>query len=138
MPYLGRLLYLKSHAKCALLLVRFDRRERFLGKRIAWYCIMMGRREEIIHKLELEDPPTTLLPNNNDDADDNDPENAKYDNKARRDWLEALRARHLANRKRLQCVVELHKGIIAEMEMLRWRMDDLVEKQDGIMDMLEE
>jgi hypothetical protein len=30
--------------KCKLLLVGFNRRERFLGKRIAWYCMLKGWR----------------------------------------------------------------------------------------------
>jgi hypothetical protein len=31
-------------AKCALLFVGYDRRECFLGKRIARYCMLMGQR----------------------------------------------------------------------------------------------
>jgi hypothetical protein len=69
---------------------------------------------------------------------DDDPENAKFDDDARRDRLEALRARHSADGKSLRCVVELHKGIVAEMETLRRRMDDLVEKRDDIVEKLEE
>ncbi len=39
--------------KCTLLLIRFERRKRLLGKRIARYCMLMGRRGAIICKLDL-------------------------------------------------------------------------------------
>ncbi len=62
----------------------------------------MGQREGIVRELELEGPLTTPPPpNDNDDDDDKDPESAKFNNTARRDWLEALQARHLADEKSL-------------------------------------
>ncbi len=44
----------------ALLLVRFNRRKRFLGKRIVQYFMLMGWRGGIICKLELEVSVTNL------------------------------------------------------------------------------
>jgi chromosome segregation ATPase len=124
-------------AECASSLVRFDGRERSLGEKIARYRVLMGRREGIIRELELEGPASTNPPPHDDD-DDDDLENAKFDDDARRDRLEALRARHSADDKGLRCVVELHKKIIAEMETMRRRMDDLVDKRDDIVEKLEE
>lgn len=123
-------------AECASSLVRFDGRERSLGEKIARYRVLMGRREGIIRELELEGAASTDPPPHDDDGDD--PEDAKFDVDARRDRLEALRARHSADDKGLRCVVELHKKIIAEMETMRRRMDDLVDKRDDIVEKLEE
>ena len=122
--------------ECASSLVRFDRRERSLGEGIARYRVLMGRREGIIRELELEGPASTNPPPHDDD--DDDLENAKFDDDARRDRLEALRARHSADGKSLRCVMELHKKIIADMETMRRRVDDLVDKRDDIVEKLEE
>ena len=113
-----------------------SRREHFLGKRISWYRILMGWREGIIRELELEGAASTDPPPHDDDGDD--PEDANFDVDARGVRLEALRARHSADDKGLRCVVELHKKIIAEMETMRRRMDDLVDKRDDIVEKLEE
>jgi hypothetical protein len=96
----------------------------------------MGRREGIIRELESGGPASTDPPPHDDDGDD--PEDAKFDVDARGDRLEALRARHSADDKGLRCVVELHKKIIAEMETMRRRVDDLVDKRDDIVEKLEE
>ena len=44
-----------------------------------------------------------------------------------REQLYLMRMRYLTDKVHLQCVVELHKGIIAKMETLRRRLDDLTE-----------
>ncbi len=122
-------------AECTLLLVRFQEGA------LPWQEDLMvshidglegGDHSRIGIEGPVDDPPP------NDNNKDDDPENTKFDDKARRDRLEALRARHLADGKSRWCIMELHKGIIAEMEMLKRRMDDLVEKQNNIVEKLEE
>jgi hypothetical protein len=125
-------------AECASSLLGFERRERFLGERIARYRMLMGRRGDIIRELESEVSSTTFPPDGGDDDDGDDLENSRFDDYARRDRLGALRTRHSADEEGMRCVVELHKGIVAEMETLRRRMDDLVEKRDDIVKMVEE
>ncbi|KAL3822128.1 hypothetical protein ACHAXA_011906 [Cyclostephanos tholiformis] len=129
-------------SECKSSLVIFERRERFLGERIERYRALMGRREGVIRKLEMESllpPPLPLnqASGNNDDYDDL--EGAKSENiGARIHRLDALRARHEVDAANLRVVVELHRGIIAEVETLRRRMDALITRRDDVVMKLEE
>jgi hypothetical protein len=55
-----------------------------------------------------------------------------------RERLAALRTRHVTDKVNLLGVVELHKCIIAEIETLRRRVEDLTEKRNDILKKMEE
>jgi len=105
-------------AECNSSLEQFDKKERFLGVRINSYKKLMQQRETLMATLQS----TT---NTNDETDELESK--------RRDQLNTLRTKHAADEKSLQSVVELHKEIISEIESLRRRIADLIEKRDSIL-----
>jgi len=105
-------------AECNSSLEQFDKKERFLGVRINSYKKLMQQRETLMATLQS----TT---NTNDETDELESK--------RRDQLNTLKAKHAADEKSLQSVVELHKEIISEIESLRRRIAALIEKRDDIL-----
>lgn len=106
-------------------LVDHERRERFIGERIGYYRTLIRRREDGIQNVKTD--------SSNRSEDDN------YED------LECstlsptkLRTKHMTDQANLQGVVELHKSIIAEIETLRRRVEDLTEKRDDIVKKIEE
>jgi hypothetical protein len=138
-------------AECTKSLASFEIRERHLGERIAHYRSLLARRENFIRELELEEEEDRLstttdrlpLPDENDDdtahhrrpcrpsSGDDDVENAKLFDDV------VMRRVHAADVKKLHDVVELHVYIIANVETLRRKMDDMSSKRDDVLEMLE-
>ena len=119
-------------------LVDHERRERFIGERIAYYRTLLQRRKDVIEQ-NLE---TTDSSNRSEDDNDEDLECSHLSPNSRKtqhdEWLAALRTRHMTDEANLQSVVELHKSIIAEIETLRRRVEDLTEKRDDIVKQMDE
>jgi hypothetical protein len=121
-------------------LVDHERRERFIGERIAYYRTLLQRRKYVIqHNLETD------TSNRSEDDNDEDLECSHLSPNSRRkthldehERLAALRTRHMTDEANLQSVVELHKSIIAEIETLRRRVEDLTEKRDDIVKQMDE
>lgn len=105
-------------AECNSSLEQFDKKERFLGARINSYRKLMRQRDELIVTLQS----TTNTNNETDELES-----------TQIDQLNTLQAKHAADEKSLQSVVELHKEIISEIELLRRRIANLIEKRDGIL-----
>mmetsp|Transcript_7134 Transcript_7134/g.15461 ORF Transcript_7134/g.15461 Transcript_7134/m.15461 type:complete len:220 (+) Transcript_7134:39-698(+) len=120
-------------SQCKTSLEAFEKKERFVSLRIDRYRMLMTRREE--RMLELTDKSARSHHDDEDDANhdhvDDDLENRNVQNF--REQLNSLQATHVVDQKRLQGVGDLHKGFIAQIEVLRRRVDDLEEKQEDIM-----
>ena len=104
--------------ECNSSLEQFDKKERFLGVRINSYRKLMRQREELVATLQS----TTNTNNETDELESK-----------QRDQLNTLQAKHAADEKSLQSVIELHKEIISEIESLRRRIANLIEKRDQIL-----
>jgi len=105
-------------AECNSSLEQFDKKERFLGVRINSYRKLVRQRDELIATLQS----TTNTNNETDELES-----------TQIDQLNTLQAKHAADEKSLQSVVELHKEIISEIESLRRRIANLIEKRDSIL-----
>ncbi|EJK46255.1 hypothetical protein THAOC_35083 [Thalassiosira oceanica] len=103
---------------CCESLSQVEEKERFLGIRIARYKSLMEERE--LKMQSMVEEPT-------DSHSSEDVENAD----SRLD-LDALRARHAKDSRCLSEVEKLHKGILAELEKLRRRVEHLEEQRDDV------
>jgi hypothetical protein len=99
-------------AECKSSLEGYYRRERFVGVRIERYRELLDQRQKDI-MIRI-------------DSADNDVENKRLDS------LNVLQTKLYADELSLQSVVELHKDIIAQMEALRRRIDNIEFKVDDI------
>ena len=105
-------------AECNSSLEQFDKKERFLGVRINSYRKLMAQRENLMATFQS----TTNTNNETDELESK-----------RMDQLNTFQAKHAADEKSLQSVVELHKEIISEIESLRRRIIDLEQKRNQIL-----
>ncbi len=92
-------------AECKSSLEGYYKRERFVGVRIERYRKLIDQRQKDI-MIRI-------------DSADNDVENKHLDS------LDVLQTKLEADELSLQSVIELHKDIIAQMETLRRRIDDI-------------
>ena len=120
-------------------LVDHERRERFIGERIAYYRTLLQRRTYLIQQnIEKTDDSS----NRSEDDNDEDLECSHLSPNSRKaqhdERLAALRTKHMTDEANLQSVVELHKSVIAEIETLRRRVEDLTEKRDDIVKKIDE
>ena len=112
--------------QCRTSLASFEKKERFLGIRIARYRQLMEQREHHIHELRLKC--------HNEEDDD-------FENKNDLDvekHSSSLQSKHERDRESLRSVEGMHRDMIAETELLRRRIDDLEEKQQEILEKREE
>jgi len=99
-------------AECKSSLEGYYKRERFVGVRIERYRKLIDQRQKDI-MIRI-------------DSADNDVENKHLDS------VDVLQTKLDADELSLQSVIELHKDIIAQMETLRRRIDDIEFKVDDI------
>ena len=124
-------------AECMSSLKEFDKKERFLGTRIDSYKMLMEQREELMNTLRQ------TISNNNHDTNKggselDEMESINVNANDTRERLDTLQTKHAADEQSLQDVKELHKTIIAEIETLRRRIDDLEVKKESILQKREE
>ena len=140
-------------------LVDHERRERYIGERIGYYRTLIRRRKDVIRNLEKTEYTSNVLREEEEecgyrdeegwnkslfDKNDRDLEGSSLSHNPRRtqqhddEHLVVLRSRHMIDEANLKSVVELHKCIIAEIETLRRRVEDLTEKCDDIVKKMDE
>ena len=119
-------------------LVDHERRERFIGERIGYYRTLIRRRKDVIQILEADYSSNRSEDDNDEDLECStlSPTNPRK-TRQHDERLVALRTKHMTDEASLQGVVELHKSIIAEIETLRRRVEDLTEKRDNIVKKME-
>lgn len=117
----------------------FERKKRFLGVRLDRYRMLMGKREDHIHELMDRIQQREQSQANNDGAllyttdgsdDDDDLENKNMDNM--KEQLDSLQFNHVEDQELLADVEQLHIECIALVETFRRKVNELEEKQQGL------